>query len=139
MNIKSISDAVIKATKKNTLKKIIPLKNKDYLKKYPYILIIQSETEKCIKITIYPQKTTNITKLVIQTSLEDKDLFKEIPRILKEYDILHAPGLLKIGDVFIYECYINLKPNSTKAGELLKKLKKFSKQSLLFSIEKIKS
>ncbi|MBN1800733.1 MAG: hypothetical protein JW891_04460 [Candidatus Lokiarchaeota archaeon] len=137
--VKSISNAILLRINKNFRKKIIPFKNHQFFKDYSYAFIVESATEKCIKMTIYPQNTSNIIKLAIQIPDGEGNIVKEFPQILKDYGLLHASGLLKVGEIMVYECYLNVKYNSIEMETLKKILNGIANPSIIISFQKVKT
>ena len=137
MKKKSITDAFVKVIKKSTMKKFsVSLTDIFNEKKYHYILIIKSTTEKCVRITIYPLEDKQIVKLKLR---DIPDIFfNNLSDILKKYDVIHSSGLLEIDGQLFYECYLKIDIESPKIIELKKILDKVKNSSTLFSIEKIK-
>ncbi len=137
--VKSISNAILLRINRN-FRKRIPIKNHHFFKDYSHAFIVESTTEKCMKMTMYPQNTTDIIKLTIQIQDGEDTIIKEFPQILKDYDIIHASGLLKIGEVLVYECYLHLKYNSQEMIILKNILNGISDSSIIIiSFQKVKT
>lgn len=90
----------------------------------PYLLIIQSNTENYVKLTIYPIQHQKIIKLTLKgVNVLYKDI-EILSRRLQKYNIIHTTGLVSKSKNVIYECYIDLRKIDTKYNELEKSLEK---------------
>jgi len=121
------------------LNDISKVKLKDYIINYQdlstfkYLLIIQSKTSECIKLTIYPINKKIITKVIISGEQIPKNDIEKLINTLKSFRILHTSGLTTKDNKLFYECYINRSlmekedPNLTGFTESIEKLKKIIK------------
>lgn len=90
----------------------------------PYLLIIQSNTENYVKLTIYPIQHQKIIKLTLKgVNVLYKDI-EILSKKLQKYNIIHTTGLVSKSKNVIYECYIDLRKIDTKYNELEKSLEK---------------
>ncbi len=90
----------------------------------PYLLIIQSNTENYVKLTIYPIKHQKIIKLTLKgVNILYKDI-EILSKRLQKYNIIHTTGLVSKSKNVIYECYLDLRKIDTKYSELEKSLEK---------------
>ncbi|MFX0017710.1 MAG: hypothetical protein ACFFAK_07570 [Promethearchaeota archaeon] len=90
----------------------------------PYLLIIQSNTEKYVKLTIYPIQHQKIIKLTLKgVNVLYKDI-EILSKRLQKYNIIHTTGLVSKSKNVIYECYLDLRKIETKYNELEKSLEK---------------
>ncbi len=88
----------------------------------PYLLIIQSNTENYVKLTIYPIKHQKIIKLTLKgVNVLYKDI-EILSKRLQKYNIIHTTGLVSKSKNVIYECYLDLPKIDTKYNELEKSL-----------------
>ncbi|MBD3342753.1 MAG: hypothetical protein GF353_26890 [Candidatus Lokiarchaeota archaeon] len=129
MRIRNLTDAhIIKNKKKGKINFNISLAS---LKKYhgtPYWLIIQSNMEKCIRLTIYPLNKKKITKLILTGKNIDGRKLDDLSEILKSLEIIHTSGILRMGENILYELYLNLS---------LSEFKEKTKNNTLQRIKKI--
>ena len=121
------------------LNDISKLNFKDYifnfqeLNNFKYLLIIQSKTPECIKLTIYPINKKRITKIIISGEQIPKNDIEKLINTLKSFRILHTSGLTTKDNKLFYECYINGSlletedPNIAVFIESIEKLKKIIK------------
>jgi len=90
----------------------------------PYLLIIQSNTENYVKLTIYPIQHQKIIKLTLKgLNILYKDI-EILSKRLQKYNIIHTTGLVSKSKNVIYECYLDLRKIDTKYNELEKSLEK---------------
>ena len=90
----------------------------------PFLLIIQSNTENYVKLTIYPIKHQRIIKLTLKgVNILYKDI-EILSNRLQKYNIIHTTGLVSKSKNVIYECYLDLRKIDTKYSELEKSLEK---------------
>ncbi|MFX1587765.1 MAG: hypothetical protein ACFFC1_06400 [Promethearchaeota archaeon] len=90
----------------------------------PYLLIIQSNTENYVKLTIYPIQHQKIIKLTLKgVNILYKDI-EILSKRLQKYNIIHTTGLVSKSKNVIYECYLDLRKIDTKYNELEKSLEK---------------
>lgn len=93
-------------------------------KEFPFMLVVKSATEECIRLTIYPIEKEKIIKMLF-TGIEVTENFIEIlSKILEEIKIIHTSGLLKKGESFNYECYLNLNKSDIKYKDLIASIAK---------------
>ncbi|MFX0024851.1 MAG: hypothetical protein ACFE8M_00430 [Candidatus Hermodarchaeota archaeon] len=90
----------------------------------PYLLIIKSNTEKYVKLTIYPIQYQKIIKLTLKgVNILYKDI-EILSKRLQKYNIIHTTGLVSKSKNVIYECYLDLRKIDIKYNELEKSLEK---------------
>lgn len=102
------------------------------LKSWPnskYILVIKSQTSKCLKLTLYPIKKNRISKITIFEEKFTHNQVIKIANIIKDLNIIHSSGLTSKEDKFFYECYLDFN---------LQKTKGFNKTNFENSLEKLK-
>jgi len=103
----------------------------------PNILVIQSVTESCTRLTIYPIERDEIVKISLSGSnISDKSI-TDFSNILQNYEILHSSGLLIKAEELYYECYLKLSLSDNKIKDLKTSLDEFSKIFKAITIEKI--
>ncbi|MBD3193780.1 MAG: hypothetical protein GF317_01905 [Candidatus Lokiarchaeota archaeon] len=85
---------------------------------YKNILIIKSMNPKYIRLTLYPIKRDNITKVTIIDNKNSEIKIQKIMNSFKEYEIIHTSGLTYKSNKIIYECYFNLDMFDFKDKEL---------------------
>ena len=88
------------------------------LRKYPYLLIIQSTSRECTRLTIYPILRQNILRLRLWGSNISNEAISKLSKILKKYEIIHNSGFLMREKQFYYECYFNLSLSEVKSKDL---------------------
>ncbi|MFW9771395.1 MAG: hypothetical protein ACFFBY_04645 [Promethearchaeota archaeon] len=125
----SLTNAVIKENTDPTELNLNQLLSevKDY-RSSPYLLIIQSNTEKYVKLTVYPIKHDKIIKLTLKGA---NILFRDIEILskrLQKFNIIHTTGLVSQSKNVIYECYLDLRKRDEIQFDNLEK-----------SLEKIKN
>lgn len=90
---------------------------KKNLKKYPYLLVIQSIQEDFIRFTIYPVKINNLIKVSLsglKISDETNKIYLSLAKTLQNFEIIHTSGLLIQGNKLYFECYLNLSLSDVK-------------------------
>ena len=100
---------------------------KKNLKKYPYLLVIQSIQEDFIRLTIYPVKIKNLIKVSLcglKISDETNMISLSLAKTLQNFEIIHTSGLLKKGNKLYFECYLNLSLSDVKTRVLKAALNK---------------
>ncbi|MGB5911284.1 MAG: hypothetical protein WBH31_08845 [Promethearchaeia archaeon] len=103
----------------------------------PYLLIIQSNTENYVKLTIYPIQHQKIIKLTLKgLNILYKDI-EILSKRLQKYNIIHTTGLVSKSKNVIYECYLDLRKIDTKYNELEKSLEKIKSIFKDIKIEEI--
>lgn len=115
------------------------------LEQFKYILVIQSTSSKCMKLSIYPLKNKRITKLILcgeNISPSKKDISEaDVSRIIKllnEFNIIHTSGLLMKKGRPLFECYLNKNLSKTN-NSIIQNITRFVKPlNLKLKIEKIK-
>ncbi len=101
------------------------------------LLIIQSTSEKCIRITIYPLRNEAIIKLILMGSNISDESIERLSNILQNYEIIHTSGLFIKGKELFYECYLNQELKSEKTDNLKLSLDRFKKVFKTIRIEEI--
>jgi len=129
-NIQRINDV------SKTKLKISLLDIKD-LENHPFLLIIQSNIENSIKLSIYPIKKEKIIKLTFAGFSFSSDIFDVISKILQNIEVIHTSGVLLIAKQLFYELYLNLSLAETKAMELKASLEKIKNIFKEIKIEEI--
>jgi hypothetical protein len=105
--------------------------------KFPYMLIIQSKAEKCIRITIYPILKKEIIKINLYGYNVSDTIINILSKILKRYEIIHTSGLLIKNKELFYECYINLSLSDYKFQDLKNSIEKIKNKFKKINIEEI--
>lgn len=85
----------------------------------PNILIIQSITQGCTRLTIYPLDKDDILKISLSGSEVSEDTISNLSTVLQNYEMIHTSGLLIKAEELYYECYLNLSQSDSKT-EVLK-------------------
>jgi hypothetical protein len=115
------------------------------LKQFKYILVIQSTSSKCMKLSIYPLKIKDVTKLILygEKGATSKKHISEmevshIIKLLNKFKIIHTSGLLMNKGRPLFECYLN-KDLSKTNNSIIQNITRFVKTlNLNLKIEKIK-
>ena len=95
---KDLTKAYITSTENITSIKLSKeLRDIDSFKESNKILVIQSTSEKCIRITLYPLKEEAIIKLILIGANISDDSIEKLSTILQNYEIIHTSGLLLKG------------------------------------------
>ena len=120
-----LTDAIIKQNTEsfelNLAQSISELKDSHL---YPYILVIRSNTETYVKITIYPIKNENIIKLTLKGINVLYDDIEILSKRLQKFNIIHTTGLVSKSKNVIYECYLDIRKIDSKYIELEESLEK---------------
>jgi hypothetical protein len=115
------------------------------LSQFKYILVIQSLSLKCMKLSIYPLQDKNVIKVILyqkESLRDDKSISEaEIARIINELNkvkIIHTSGLLMKKGKPIFEAYLNI--NLSKIhNSIIQNVDQFiNSLNLKISFEKIK-
>ena len=96
----------------------ISVNNVKAFKENPNILIIQSVTEGCTRLTIYPVDKNDILKISLSGSDVSEDAITDLSNILQNYEMIHSSGLLIKAEELYYECYLNLSQSDSKTEDL---------------------
>jgi hypothetical protein len=115
----------------------IPILDKKELENYPFLLIIQSVIENNIKLTIYPLKVGRITKVRLTGLNPSSEIFGDLSKFLREFQIIHSSGVIMIGKRFYYECYLNLSKIEEKSKNLKASLNKIKNMFEEIKLEEI--
>ena len=86
--------------------------------KYSFVLIIQSNIENSLKITIYPLNKDKIIKLSLFGLKISTEIMNKLSKVLQNFPIIHSSGFLRIKNYFLYECYLNLNFSEIKSEDL---------------------
>ena len=86
--------------------------------KYSFVLIIQSNIENSIKVTIYPLNKDKIIKLSLSGLKISAKIMNDLSKILQNFPIIHSSGFLRIKNYFLYECYLDLNFSEHKSEDL---------------------
>ncbi len=113
---------------------------------YKYILVIQSLTQKCMKLTIYPLQDKNVIKLTVYGEhivKEDKGISDEnlsqVLELLSGFLILHTSGLTLKKESLLFECYVKIDLSNTKNFSYKRRIKGFiDNLDLKSKIERVK-
>ena len=114
--------------------------SKKNLKKYPYLLVVQSIQEEFIRLTIYPVKIKNLIKVSLyglKISDETNKIYLSLAKTLQKFEIIHTSGLLIKENKLYYECYLNLSLSDVKTRVLkaaLNKIKNIFKDIIIEEI-----
>ena len=112
MNKATTTNAQIKKIKKSLLRKFsLSYSEAQRFQSFDYLLIIKSLSKISIRITLYPLKTRNVLKLTINAPNDHDEMFLKISEFLKNYEIIHASGLIEINTNLLLECYIKGRPS----------------------------
>ncbi len=103
----------------------------------PYLLVIQSETEKSIRITVYPINKEKILKISLYGSSVPEKALENMIKIVQNYDIIHSSGLCLKKNQLLYECYLNLNLSELKSENLKTSLDKIRNMFKEIIIEEI--
>jgi len=88
-------------------------------KEDPYLLVVKSASIECIRLTIYPIEKEKIIKISFSGTDTTENFLDRLSKILQSFKLLHTSGLLKKGDHFYYECYLNLNKSDVKYKDLI--------------------
>ena len=112
---------------------------KKNLKKYPYLLVVQSIQENFVRLTIYPVKIKNLIKVSLcGLKISDKaNIYLSLAKTLQDFEMIHTSGLLIKGNKLYYECYLNLSLSDVKTRVLKAALNKIKNIFKDIRIEKI--
>jgi hypothetical protein len=88
-------------------------------KENPYLLVVKSASIECIRLTIYPIEKEKIIKISFSGTDTIENFLDSLSKILQGFKVLHTSGLLKKGDHFYYECYLNLNKSDVKYKDLI--------------------
>ena len=139
MNKDSTTNAQIKKIKKSLLRKFsLTHSEVQKFQSFNYLLIIKSLTNKSIRITIYPLENRDVLKLAIKAPNDHEKMFLKISEFLKNYEIIHASGLIEINKNLLLECYIKGRLNSQELNHLDVFLNNIKTSNTFLNIEKIK-
>ncbi|MFW9936858.1 MAG: hypothetical protein ACFFD5_04370 [Candidatus Thorarchaeota archaeon] len=138
MEKQHFSKAYIKRYDKSIpLNLLIDLPKKNTSVGFPFLLIIQSNIKKFMRLTIYPVKKERIIKIFsMGVNVKSEELEKFIEE-LQKFEIIHTSGLILKGNEIIYECYLNLNSNDERYKDLKIALDKFKNISKVTDIEEI--
>ncbi|MFX1337125.1 MAG: hypothetical protein ACFFDK_00805 [Promethearchaeota archaeon] len=107
------------------------------LKNSPFLLIIQSTSKDCAKLTIYPVYRKKIIKLSLSGQKVSDQVIHILSKILKRYEIIHSSGFLMKHKQLFYECYLNLNLSDAKSKDLKTSLDKIKNIFKEIKIEEI--
>ena len=99
---------------------------KKNLKKYPYLLVVQSIQENFVRLTIYPVKIKNLIKVSLcgLKISDEANIYLSLAKTLQDFEMIHTSGLLIKGNKLYYECYLNLSLSDVKTRVLKAALNK---------------
>ena len=97
----------------------VPSLNEINSEEVPYLLIVNSTTIECVRITIYPIKKRKIIKIRVSGADKTENFFEHISKIIQNFEVLHTSGLLKRGEHLYYEFYLNLNKSDEKYEDLI--------------------
>ena len=139
MNKATTTNAQIKKIKKSLLRKFsLSYSEAQRFQSFDYLLIIKSLSKISIRITLYPLKTRNVLKLTINAPNDHDEMFLKISEFLKNYEIIHASGLIEINTNLLLECYIKGRLNTQELNQLDDFLDDIKTSKTFLNIEKIK-
>jgi len=139
MNKATTTNAQIKKIKKSLLRKFsLSYSEAQRFHSFDYLLIIKSLSKISIRITLYPLKTRNVLKLTINAPNDHDEMFLKISEFLKNYEIIHASGLIEINTNLLLECYIKGRLNTQELNQLDDFLDNIKTSKTFLNIEKIK-
>ena len=107
----------------------------DNIEKYNYLLIIRSETNRYMRITLYPIKKQKIIKLTLCGLKEIDEDIEEFSRRLQKYGIIYSTGLVMIEGFFYLECYLHISLIEEKYKDLKNYLDKNKNKSNIKDIQ----
>jgi len=112
---------------------------KKNLKKYPYLLVVQSIQENFVRLTIYPVKIKNLIKVILcgLKISDEANIYLSLAKTLQDFEMIHTSGLLIKGNKLYYECYLNLSLSDVKTRVLKAALNKIKNIFKDIRIEKI--
>ena len=112
---------------------------KKNLKKYPYLLVVQSIQENFVRLTIYPVKIKNFIKVSLcgLKISDEANIYLSLAKTLQDFEMIHTSGLLIKGNKLYYECYLNLSLSDVKTRVLKAALNKIKNIFKDIRIEKI--
>lgn len=93
-------------------------------KEAPYLLIVKSATSECIRLTIYPIDKKIVVKIIISRADTIENYLEHFSKIVQDFQVLHTSGLLKRGEHFYYECYLNLNKSDDEYKDLIASIDK---------------
>lgn len=109
MKNKILTNAYIKQVKETSFVSLkIPLSNTETVKHFRYVLVIQSSTEKCTRVLIYPLNKKKVIKLSLEGFNMIEKKVNNFLKIIQKFDMIHTSGLVAKGKKLFYECYLNL-------------------------------
>jgi len=103
----------------------------------PYLLVVKSATNECIRLTIYPIKTERIVKISLSGTDTTKNFLEILSKILQDFKVLHSSGLFQKVEHFHYECYLNLNKSDVKYKDLIASIDKIRYMFKEIKIEEI--
>ncbi len=107
------------------------------LRENPFLLIIQSTSKECTRLTIYPISRQKIIRLSLYGSNISEEVINRLSKILKKYEIIHNSGFLVKQKQFYYECYFNLSLSDVKSKDLKTSLDKIKNIFKEIKIEEV--
>ena len=96
----------------------IPILDIKDLDEYPFLLIIQSVIENNIKLTIYPLNVDKVSKISLTGFNLSNEVFEDLSKFLRDFQIIHSSGVILIGNKFYYECYLDISDAEEKSKNL---------------------
>jgi hypothetical protein len=117
-----LTKAYIRAS--DELKTILEISLQDIknIENYPFLLVVQSTIENCIKLSIYPLTKKKIIRVTFSGFNYPIENFNEISKILQNFQVIHTSGVLLIERHLYYECYLNIDLTDAKAIDLNRSL-----------------
>ncbi|TFF98872.1 MAG: hypothetical protein EU547_00235 [Promethearchaeota archaeon] len=112
---------------------------------FKYILIIESLSPRCLKLSIYPINEENVAKFTFygrnipheEKSSEEK--ISQIIKLLSQFKVIHTSGLIIKKEKTFFECYLNINLSNIK-NSIIHRIKRFANSlNLEVNIEKINS
>ena len=138
MNKKELTSAFIRRNKDpGNISCNISVSDVKAFKDSPNILVIQSVTEGCTRLTIYPMDKDEIVKISLSGSNVSEDAITDLSSILQNYEMIHTSGLLIKAEELYYECYLNISHLDSKTKDLKESLDKIRNIFKRITIEKI--
>lgn len=100
-------------------------------------LIIQSDSNDCTRLTIYPIKDKPLIKITLSGPKVSDRIIQDLSKILQQFNVIHTSGLLIKGEQLHYEVYINISFDDREYKELINNLDKIHNIFKLITIEEI--
>jgi hypothetical protein len=124
-NAKLTDAFILDNSNPSDIKLSLSLSHLEKFKKKLNLLVIQSTTESCSRITIYPLDKKSIIKISLSGSNISDENIGDLSKLIKKYKIIHTSGLLIKGEDLFYECYLKLDLSDDQTKDLKASLDNF--------------